>query len=327
MTPPPLRTPPRSPREEGAALITALLVVALTVMLAVGMAEKQRLELRRTTRLGEYARAWQVALGTEVVSRSALIQDTDQDKLRSRPNIDALGDEMFRPLVDLPVEGGLGKVSIGREDLQGRFNLNNLVTIPQGMPNGNEINRFRRLLRNLGHTESLVDRVVDWIDPDMEVTHPDGAEDETYLNLTPPYRPANRPMAQPQELLRVKGFTREIYLTLAPYITALPENTALNVNTAPVEVLRTLHEDFSLSSALNLVELRGLKGFSNVQDFAGACGRAGILPDNMAGLGVETRYILSTAVVQWNDSRVILRSVMIRPPFWASVLHRVQETF
>ena len=60
-----------------------------------------------------------------------------------------------------------------------------------------------------GMTDELAACIVDWRDADPE-PGPNGAEDEYYLMLKDPYRCKNAPLETLEELLLVKGSTRQI---------------------------------------------------------------------------------------------------------------------
>ena len=70
----------------------------------------------------------------------------------------------------------------------------------------------RRALMNLpGMTEAVADAILDWIDADS-TPRQSGAEAETYAGLNVPYAPRNAVPASLEELLLVRGVTRELLL-------------------------------------------------------------------------------------------------------------------
>ena len=77
--------------------------------------------------------------------------------------------------------------------MQGRFNLNNLVT-PEGAENREALREFQNLLTVLELEPKWADILADWLDPDTQPNFPDGAEDNVYISQTPPYRAANGPI-------------------------------------------------------------------------------------------------------------------------------------
>jgi len=233
----------RDSTQRGVALITALLVIALVTAAAVAMASRQQLDIRRTANTLQRDQAYVYAEGAEIMARAVLAKDD--------PSKDHKEEDWGKSGVTIPLQGGLLTGTL--EDVQGRFNLNNVmkgtaVSLP-------DVERLKRLLQILkakstgedvwksAEPGDLANAVRDWIDPDSNVDG--GAEDSDYLQKERPYRAANAPMASTSELLLVRGFTPAIYREVAPYVTALPEHTKINVNTAKLDVLRTLDPDLT----------------------------------------------------------------------------------
>ncbi|NND65614.1 MAG: general secretion pathway protein GspK, partial [Gammaproteobacteria bacterium] len=103
----------------GAALITALLMMALlTAMMAKLMFDQSILQRRFAAAIYS-SQAQQYAFGGEAWVRDILRQDGVDS------SIDYLDEIWAQEMPPLPIEGGfiIGKI----EDLQGRINLNNLV--------------------------------------------------------------------------------------------------------------------------------------------------------------------------------------------------------
>ena len=109
--------------------------------------------------------------------------------------------------------------------------------------------------------------VYDRIDDDDKPQPQNGAEDEYYLALDPPYRAANRPLIHVDELAMVRGFDASVRGRLAPFVSALPGPTAVNVNTAPPEVLAALVDGLDLVAARTLVARRNNTYYRGNADF------------------------------------------------------------
>ena len=80
--------------------------------------------------------------------------------------------------------------------------------------NGAPAEVLRRLLQNTGVgnarlLDTIVDAILDWQDPD-NVPRANGAEEEYYQSLPQPYHPKNGAFDSLEELLLVKGVTRDI---------------------------------------------------------------------------------------------------------------------
>jgi general secretion pathway protein K len=102
--------------------------------------------------------------------------------------------------------------------------------------------------------EELVDAIIDWRDSDdMHRLH--GAEDEYYLKLPEPYRAKNGPFDSVDELLQVRGITRELFfgvrdrgfgsddkptIPLREVFSVFNRSANINVRTAPPAVLRVV---------------------------------------------------------------------------------------
>jgi len=240
----------------GAAIISALLVVALVAVTASAMLAQQSQALTRTE--ASVARAQVHAYADTALqwARSILFDDA------KRGAIDHLGEGWARGLAALPVENAV--ISGAIQDEQGRFNLNNLVR--EGRASAPDVALLRRLLEDLALQPELALAVVDWIDADSEISGTGGAEDATYLALPVPYRAANRPLVTVEELARVRGFDAKTIQRLKPFVTALPATTRLNLNTAPDAVVAAALPDLSAAERRALLAERAVKPFKDLDD-------------------------------------------------------------
>ncbi len=112
-------------RQGGAALIIALMVFALAAALMVGLQRDFALQLQRSSNALLMEQGWAYLRGAEELAATALRYDADQDALREAPRDDLT--ELWATQAT-PYALGEGGWLMGQlEDLQGRFNLNNLV--------------------------------------------------------------------------------------------------------------------------------------------------------------------------------------------------------
>ena len=303
-------------RQQGVALITALLVVAIATVAAASMATRQQMDIRRTGGLLHSEQAYAYSLGAESWAQVVLARDKRDSK------IDTLYEDWStQPPVSV-VEGGsiIGRIL----DMQGRFNLNNLVD-GNGVADKDAIARYKRLLSRLDLDEALADPLVDWIDSDINVLFPDGAEDEAYLGAETPYRTANRLLVDISELRLVKGYEPDIIEQLRPFVAALPEVTALNVNTASAEVLSTVAENMSLADGESLLETRGEDGFETVDKFTGQKELGQKQQLTTAQLSVESNWFLMVSEANIGQSRARLASLIQRTDKGVLVVRRQRE--
>jgi general secretion pathway protein K len=243
-------------REIGVALITVMLILALATILAVSMSSRQQLDIHRSANVFNFEQAYQYVLAAESWAKQILKRDSEDNKT------DSFEDDWATVLPALPIEGGQMRGQI--EDLQARFNINNLVQ--EGKPQKLHIERFKRLLRNLELNEEISSVIVDWLDSDEETGFL-GAEDNEYLNLSPAYRAANQSMEDVSELLLIKGVDFETYEKLRPFVCVLKSNAAINVNTASAEVLSSIVKGITLEDANILVEERNKETHIKLEDF------------------------------------------------------------
>lgn len=258
--------------QRGAALITALLVLALTVVVATEMTTAQQFDVRRTGNILTLEQAHQIALGGERWAVAVLARDRRNEPQPGQElgaggidtaTVDSLDEDWAQVLPALPVEGG--QIAGGIEDLQGRFNVNNLIA--DEAVDAVALARFERLLQALAIEPARAQAVIDWLDADAETTFPDGAEDDFYASRTPPYLSANRPAAVTSELRALRDMEPETWQRLAPHIAALPAPTAINVNTASAPVLQALVPGLDAGAAEQLVARVREEPFASVAEF------------------------------------------------------------
>ncbi len=285
----------------GVALITAMLITALASLVAANLAWDNALDVRRTMVLLNNDQAVQVALGAESWVVGILHQDLQES------DIDHLGEIWAIQLPGFPIEGG--DVTGTIIDLQGRFNVNNLID-DNGEVEKKSLERFRRLLQALEIDPRFAGLAADWMDRDAEASFPDGAEDSIYTGILPPYRSANQSLTSASELAALEGMDRQSFRILRPHITALPGRTNVNVNTATGAVLQSLDENMSASDVEGLISERESAGFADIQTAFSSL----VTPDVLNTLEDKTNYFQLKVVVRIDTVRVTLYSLLQRGP-------------
>lgn len=297
-------TAPSPRRQEGIAVITAMLIVTIAAVLAVEMVWETTLDLRRTEGLLGWDQARQFAYGAEDLVAKILREDAER---ASAEPADWLGEDWAQPAVFSLDQGMMSGNVI---DLQGRFNLNNLVQL-DGRRDDTAYELFQRLLAALDLDQSIADVVVDWIDPDTSASF-NGAEDDAYTSMDPPYRTANFWFTNVSELRALRGVDADVYERLAPHVAALPrrqEPTRINVNTATVAVLQSLGESITPANAEQWMSDRLEEPFSeDLSAFAGFIDPA--LPARH--LGISSGYFALQGTVSIGTTRLAMYSLMER---------------
>jgi general secretion pathway protein K len=286
--------------QRGIAAIMAILIVAIGTMIAVNLVWQGRLDQRRAEAALAADQGLLYVQGAEAWAADILRQD-----LVDSPDADHLGEEWAIELPPLPVDGGAIQGRL--EDLQGRFNLNNLIA-RDGTENELMRKEFERLLALVDVDPALAGAVVDWLDADTDLRFPTGGEDVSYSSSDPPYRTANSMITSVSELLAISGMDRESYGRLAPYLAALPQGTKLNVNTASNVVLASLSDDIDIGTAESLVEQRAGAEFLDIDNtFAGL-----VEPDVLQTIDGVSEHFLLTATVTLGTNQLTMRSVLQR---------------
>lgn len=290
--------------QRGVALITAVLIVALATMLATKIGFDSALEQRRSSTMLFLDQGFLVGLGAEAWAASFLKDDLANSKQ------DHLGERWATPIPPIPIDGGMIEGTL--EDVQGRFNVNELVT-PQGAVNKEGLREFQNLLGLLELEPKWAAIFADWLDVDTQPTFPDGAEDDVYTSQTPPYRAANGPVTSVSELLSIPGFGLERYQRLRPFVTALPIGTKINLCTASGFVIDSLSDgtkEFSVDLE-GLARQRQDRCFPTPDDVKAAFGEDGF---NRISSRVEDKssFFRLTAIVSIGTTQLSLYSLLQR---------------
>jgi len=303
------RKRPATRWQRGVAIILAVLVTSLATMLSVSLWSEQALFFRRTENLLRHEQAYQYLLGAEDFGKTVLAYDANQNKTDSM--LDAWAQKDTKDpsglmAYSVPVEHG--KVGGSIEDLQGRFNINNLAD-PKDKAS---LDAFRELLRINGISQDLENAVLDWLDLDQNARFPGGAEDVDYMQGQRAYRAANALMGSVSELLFVKGITYQMYQALAPALTALPATgVTINVNTANPLVLRMIVTGLSEDEAKQLSADLAKNPVSDIKDFL-SNGLVTGKPVPTNGIGVSSNYFMIHAFSFVGQARAHLDSLISR---------------
>ncbi len=271
-------------RQRGIALLVAIMLVAMGTMIAASIAYENAMTARRSTSAFAFEDSILAAQAAETLAAWGLRETYRAD--RTTTYIGQGWDKAVGPVEVVPDV----MLTASMEDMQGRFNLNNLVG-QDGTVDPTYFAAFQQLLASLQIEPRWAGYVVDWIDPDIVPTNPEGAEDSVYLGQTPPYRTPNMYITSATELLALPGFGRDRFRKLEPFITALPNGTGLNLCTAPGAVLDAFipgRQEFGLDPE-GLAKNRQAAGgcFPKLADYQAAGGgtaaNTGAPPNRLAG--------------------------------------------
>lgn len=262
--------------QDGAALISALLIVSVMSLTALAVIENLRFSMKLTGNLGQREQARLYALGAEQLAKStikATYQIGRQTKLERYPELDTL---TLNPIF-FPIDGG--SISGSIKDGSNCFNLNSLVKIGESntfVADEVSLQKFVVLLEAVGvhasEGQSLANSIIDWIDSNSSPGY-GGAEDPDYAVLQTPYRTSGTLLADVSELNVIKGFSPELVETIARWVCVRPDVNLnqLNLNTLSIEdlplVLSYLGNKYDEVVVSNILSQRPVTGFNEVEDF------------------------------------------------------------
>lgn len=302
---------PAGRAQRGVALLVAILLVALGTILAAAIAYENAMTFRRGSATYAFDQALLVQQGAEALAAYGLrlAQKGDPQHTVASPRW-TIG----------PIEVVPGVTLTARlEDLQGRFNLNNLVK-QDGTPDATQVAAFEQLLAMHGLEPKWAAYMVDWIDRDMQPSLPEGAEDSVYMGQVPPYRTPNRYITSATELLALPGFGRDRYLALAPYVVALPYGTKLNICNADPRLLDAYlgHIEFS-SNADDFNKNRSAATgcspqLSDYQAAATNSGNAAVWQQVSQKVQMTSGYFRLTSLITIGSTEFNLYSLLMQDP-------------
>jgi general secretion pathway protein K len=266
-------TRPVPTREQGAALLAVLLLVAVTGAIAAAAMEGLRLSRATAANATALDQARAFADGVEQLALLTL-----DDRIAESPERTTLDGGWNGAVRRVPMPGG------ARADLRVRdggncFNLNSVVegnpqTALVRRPSG--VSQFVGLMMALGTAEAdarrIAEAAADWADSDT-APGPAGAEDEAYAAGPSPYRTGNTLFADPGEARALAGMSPDLYARLRPWLCALPVSdlSPLNINTltpgqAPLLAMLAPGQ-LGVEQARRMIAARPSGGWSNQIEF------------------------------------------------------------
>lgn len=306
-------------RQKGFALLTVLLVVALVAAIASSILYQQRLDIQRSAFMLNQSQAMAVAAGIDTWVKKGLAFDASQNQ------VDHLNEAWAQPILPMEFEGG----DLGGQlfDMQGRFNLNNLAETDE-----TKRQAWRSILERILTRQNLntdwVAPLIDWVDADNNPI-PGGAESDTYLLKTPPYRAANQMMVLVDEMQLLQGFDPAQFRPVAPWFSALPKVSAINVNTAPEPVLLGLAEWMNPSLVQAWVELRMTEPANETADFRGFLAQMSGVEFNQINqdladwvITTQSEFFQLEGLVAYGEANLNARALYYRQDQQVSLLQR-----
>lgn len=225
----------------GVAIVIVLWVILVLSLLISGFAFTMHVE----TQVASYARK---ELKAEMLARSgvevARMQLILHQQSPTQSGFDAPNQAWAtNELLYVNHELGDGTLNVKVTDEESKIPINGATDV--------QLKRLMGLLNvDPSDGDVIVDSIQDWIDAD-DLTKLNGAENDYYLSLSPPYRAKNAPLDRVEELLLIRGVTPELFHGtpatdqdpaqpgFADLFTTMTSGT-INVNTASAIVLQAM---------------------------------------------------------------------------------------
>ena len=316
-------------KQQGVALITVMLIVALCAVIASQMTARLQIQMQRSANISFNQQAYWYAMGAEAFTKRVLITAFAKDK-----DVTHLGQIWAQGETTYPVD--FGDISGEITDLQSCLNLNALRAplsseTPDQEKKGKDANKaparlaFEVLLSNLQldnvsefEAESMADALTDWLDANSSISSTGGAEDSDYASREFPYLAANHYLASVNELRVIEHFTPKIIEAIKPYVCIIPASDLhkVNINTINsehVELLQALlGSESTVEDAQDILSARPEKGFSSIDDFYNLPEVVKLkkFNDKKEQFVVDSEYFTLKASASFNDSFFAMNSVM-----------------
>lgn len=294
-------------RERGAAVVSALIVVAIVAALTTSLFQRQTASTRRVE--NEMARVQARAMLAGGIDWARLVV---RDHGRREPT--TRGDQIWAtPVLDTRIERpGDDRVAVfsgGVQDEQGKYNLYNLAR--NGVPQPEQEEILRRLLGTLQLPDTLAAQIIDIV----VTAQPPALAADAPNNPARPGPQARAPLPRGvDEVAALLGLEPPMRNALRRTMTLLPSATTVNVNTAPAEVIAALVPGLSLAQARAMAGERDRGNwFNNTGDFA----------NRLAGTGVKTpapsvstnsAWFMASGTVVYERARVSMQALMRSAP-------------
>ena len=306
---------------KGVALISVMLIVALSSILATQMTARLLLQMQRADNISSNQQAYWYAMSAEAFAKRILITSFEKEpKLTNLEQVWAQGENTF------PVE--FGEITGEISDLQACLNLNALRfekdPQEQGSPKKSLARAaFEELLMTLNledvsqfEAEYMADALTDWLDEDSAIASAGGAEDNDYAAKEFAYLPANNYLASIKELRIIEHFSIKTINAIKGYVCILPNTNLheININTLSIDHVELLMALLAIPRdvAEQVLSAREDKGFETIDDFfkLSELTKYEIKDEQKEQFVVDSEYFKLKTTASFNNSYFSLNSIL-----------------
>jgi len=301
----------------GMALVLALLAVSFLVALTVQLFSTVNWQVKASTNLLDSVSLDAMNRSALNIARAALLADQKSNDYDSPADgWNHLNDRELNVLL------GADSLTVEVADLSGKLQVNALISHEKDAKKrrNQENSQYALWLRFLTsgrfavadeqEAVSLLDALLDWLDSDSD-ERDHGAEEGYYLSLDHPYKPRNAPMQSLEELLLIRGMTKDIFYGneefsgIVEYLTVYGTDGKININSAPAPVLQILAAGLDEEIVQGLIDFRqdeqNSDSLSDPQWYRQVRNFPGDIELNPDVITVQSSYFVVDSVVKMNE--------------------------
>lgn len=286
---------------KGSALLTALFIMTLVAIVATAMSTRVQLDIYRTKLIVTHDKVY---LASQAVTFWALGELSNKKNKFTKANTQGVVSLFPRNMENIDntvlLNGAL-------YDLQAQYNINNLENrksmigflnlIGVAMPQAPESEKVKLALG-----------INDWLSS-YDLARGKDNYLSYYMSQKPPYYASHQLMSSKSELRLVKDVNATLYLALEPLISALPESTPININTAPIQVLKSLSSSMKETQLNELIKVRKENGINDLSKISEILKKLNIANDQIT---LESTYFLSVASATSDNLNLIVYTIFKR---------------
>jgi general secretion pathway protein K len=297
-------------RQQGAALLTAMIIVTVVATLASGMVWQQWRALQVEAAERAQTQSEWVLQGALDWTRMILREDAREG------GADHLGEPWAAPLAEARLSTFLAADRSMAEDApdaflsgrivdaQSRYNLRNLIQ--QGKVSRSELQTLERLCGFLGLNGDVAPRLAEALRRATPGSATEAPSD-TDANAAPPTLPL---MPTSVEDLGWLGMDAATVQRLKPYVVLLPRETPVNLNTAAKEVIAAVLPGIDLATAERLVQSRLRDPLKSPADAKSVLGERALT--DARRVSVNSNYFIVYGALRLDQVTVAQRSLLER---------------
>ncbi len=308
------------------ALLLAVTVMSLLVAVTMEFNKNMRYELVSSTTVRENSKLGAIIRSGYNLAEAVLLQDAKDNKFDSEHDRWAkiAGSNLSKLF-------SRGSLYVSISDFTGKLQLNSFTSVTVTPPDTTVGENGRLYLKRLLETGEfgdlsteemslVVEAINDWVDTDDDQKGFEETESGYYQSLDPSYSCKNGPFEHIEELLLVRGITKDLYYGTGEYkglrdfVTVHGVEGKINLNSALPEILMAMNVDMTEELVNKLVAFR--EDESNKDLLQNIAWYVDILPadikfeNNM--LTAISNFFGITAEAEFNEVKRTLHAVVQR---------------